>query len=160
MSATFDIQRATPEDAPAIARLNAFVHDIHLEAHPHYFRPTDPDELTSSFREWLERDDTTAFIARDESGTPIGYVTTSFHDRPPTPAHHRRAYLELDQIAVHPTHRRRGLAHAFVELAREEARARGTDRIHLATWQFNKGAQAFFESEGFLPRTTQYWQQL
>jgi ribosomal protein S18 acetylase RimI-like enzyme len=160
MSATFDIQRATPEDAPHIARLNAFVHNIHVEAHPNYFRPTDLDELTTAFRGWLARDDTTTFIARDEDGTPIGYMRTRFLDTPPTPFHHQRTYLELDQIAIHPDHRREGLAHALVELAREEARARGTDSVHLATWSFNGGAQAFFKSEGFEPRTTQFWQQL
>ena len=160
MSPAFDIQRATPEDAPHISQLNAFVHDIHVEAHPHYFRPTDLNELTTSFRTWLERDDATAFIARDNNGTPIGYVTTSFYDRPPTPTHHRRTYLEIDQIAVDPAHRRKGLAHALVERARDEARARGTDRVHLASWTFNEGAHAFFRSEGFEPRTTQFWQQL
>jgi len=158
--ADFDIQRATPDDATAIARLNAFVHDLHVEAHPHYFRPTDLDELTTTFRGWLERDDTTTFIARDEEGTPIGYMRTRFVDQPPTPFHHHRSYLELDQIAVDPAHRREGLAHAFVELARDEARSRGTDRIHLASWNFNEGAHAFFRSEGFEPRTTHFWQQL
>ena len=160
MSATFDIQRATPEDAPHIARLNAHVQDLHVEAHPHYFRHTDLDELTTTFRGWLERDDTASFIAHDDNGTPIGYVITQFYDRPPTPFHHQRTYLEIDQIVVDPARRRQGLAHDLVELARNEARTRGTDSVHLATWTFNEGARAFFKSEGFLPRTTQYWQQL
>lgn len=160
MNATSNIQRATPEDAPAIARLNAHVHDLHVEAHPHYFRSTDLEELTATFRGWLEREDTATFIARDNSGTPIGYMRTRFLDLPPTPFHHRRTYVELDQIAIDPAHRRRGLAHAFVELARDEARARGTDRIHLASWAFNESAHAFFKSEGFEPRSTEYWQQL
>ena len=160
MSTTFDIQRATPEDAPALAALNAHVHQLHVDAHPHYFRPTDLDELNATFRDWLKRDDSATFIARDEDGTPIGYMRTRFYDQSPTPFHHQRTYLELDQIAVDPTYRRRGLAHAFVELAREEARARGTDRVHLATWTFNEGAQAFFESEGFEPRATLYWQSI
>jgi GNAT superfamily N-acetyltransferase len=148
MSATSNTQGATPDDAPAIARLNAHVHDLHVEAHPHYFRSTDLEELTATF------------ITRDDNGTPIGYMRTRFLDLPPTPFHHRRTYVELDQIAIHPAHRRRGLAHAFVELARDEARARGTDRIHLASWAFNESAHAFFKSEGFEPRSTEYWQQL
>lgn len=157
---TFDIGRATPEDADAIARLNAFVHGPHVEAHPHYFRPTDRTEVASLLEQWLGAEDVAAFIARDEVRTPIGYLITRYVDRPPTPLHHRRRYLEIDQIAVDLAHRRRGLAHALVELAREEARRRGADRVHLATWTFNEGARAFFESEGFAPRVTQYWQQL
>lgn len=160
MSATFDIQRATTEDAPAIARLNAHVHDIHVEAVPHYFRPTDLDEITATFRDWIDSDDNATFVARDADGTPIGYMRTRFYDLPPTPFHHHRTYLVLDQVAVHPAHRRNGLAHAFVKLAREEARTRGTDRIHLSSWNFNEGAHAFFRSEGFEPRTTEFWQQL
>ena len=158
MSATFDIQRATPGDASAIARLNAHVHDLHVDAHPTTFRPTDLDELTTTFRGWIESETDAFFIAHADDGTPIGYIRTRFRDIPPTSFHHHRISLEIDQIAVNPVHRRRGLAHAFVELARTEARARGASAIHLSTWAFNEGAQAFFESEGFEPRTTQYWQ--
>ncbi len=59
----FDIRRATPEDARTLARLNAFVHDLHVEAQPHYFRPTDlegetrPDAVLGSIAElpgWWE----------------------------------------------------------------------------------------------------------
>jgi len=156
----FNIARATPHDAQRLARLNAFVHDLHVEAHPDFFRATDLGELTTLFRDSLEDAATSAFVARDDDGVPVGYVLTKYVDRKPTPLHHRRTYLEIDQIAVDPAHRRRGLAHVLVACARDEARERGVDRIQLSTWTFNEGAQRFFESEGFAPRLTAYWQQL
>ena len=153
-----DIRRANEGDAEALAALNAFVHEPHVEAHPHYFRPAEPSELASLFRTALGDPETAAFLAHEE-GTAVAYLVTRFFDRAPTALHHRRRYLEIDQIVVDPRYRRTGIARTLVAQAREEAAARGTAWIHLATWSFNEGAQAFFESEGFAPRTIQYWQE-
>lgn len=153
------IRRATLEDADTLARLNAFVHAPHVEAHPHYFRATNPTELAALFRPMLETPETAAFLALDGEEA-VGYLMTRYFDRAPTALHHRRRYLEIEQVAVDPRQRRRGIAHELIALARDEAAARGITWVHLATWTFNEGAQAFFESEGFTPRTTQYWERL
>lgn len=155
-----EIRRATANDAATLARLNAFVHEPHVEAHPHYFRATDASGLATLFRASLDEPETAAFVALSDDGEAVGYMVTRYFDRAPTALHHRRRYLEIDQIAVDPDHRRGGIARALVTRAREEAEARGTTWIHLATWAFNVGAQAFFESEGFTPRTVQYWEQI
>lgn len=155
------LRRATPEDASHLARLNAFVHAPHVEAHPHFFRDTDLAELTALYEASLAEPETAAVLAIDTTeDIPVGYLLTRYFDRPPTPLHHQRRYLEIDQIAVDPAHRRRGIAQALVARARDKARARGVTRIHLSTWTFNEGARAFFASEGFVPRFTAYWQEL
>ena len=158
MTPSHGIRRATVADAPTLAALNGIVHMPHVEAHPRYFRPTETEALAALFAEWLDQDDAAAFLACDGAGNAVGYLVAKLRDLDPSPFHHRRCFLEIDQIAVDPAHRRAGLGHALVEAAREEARQRGADAVHLATWAFNQGAQAFFEREGFLVRAVQLWQ--
>jgi ribosomal-protein-alanine N-acetyltransferase len=88
------------------------------------------EELTGAHR--------AAWVA-EAAGAVVGYVVTR------TVAD----VSDLQRIAVHPGHRRAGLAHALLELAAGRAAADGAARMLLEVSADNAGALAFYDAEGF-----------
>lgn len=135
----------------ALAELNRFVHEMHHMRRPDYFKPTRPPDTAAWFRELLEKPTTAAWIA-EAAGVAVGYVLAFFHDRPENPFQQARRWCEIDQIAVDPAWRRRGVGGALMKAALDEARARGMPDVELFSWAFNTDAHAMFRRFGFEPR--------
>ena len=145
------VRRAVGGDAHALAALNRFVHETHLARRPDYFKPVRADEAAAWFRERLEERTPAAWIAEAE-GRPVGYVLTFFHERGENPFHRPRRWCEIDQIAVDPEWRRRGIGRALMAAALAEADKRGLRYVELFSWAFNTDAHTLFRGFGFEPR--------
>jgi len=59
---------------------------------------------------------------------------------------------EIDQIAVDPVWRRRGVGRALMAAALAEADKRGLRYVELFSWAFNTDAHTLFRGFGFEPR--------
>ncbi len=149
------VRRAVGGDAHALAALNRFVHEKHLARRPDYFKPVREDEAAAWFRERLEERTTAAWIAEAE-GRPVGYVLTFFHERGENAFRRPRRWCEIDQIAVDPVWRRRGVGRALMAAALAEAGSRGMQNIELFSWAFNTDAHAMFQRLGFEPRMLRF----
>ncbi len=145
------VRAAVVGDAHALAALNRFGHDMHLARRPDYFKPTHVENVAVWFRELLDAPTTAAWIA-EEDGAPVGYVLTFFHERAENPFRRRRRWCEIDQIAVDPGWRRRGIGRALMAAALDGATARGLRDVELFSWAFNTDAHAMFRQLGFEPR--------
>lgn len=144
------IRRATPDDAPTLARLNAHVQSWHAAHYPEAFFPSpDPEALTRYFADRLQDLACTAYL----SGTPAtGYALCQLYIRETSifsPGYRR---LIVDHIAVAPEARRQGQGRALLQAARQLARDSQADEIMLDTWAANTEAHAFFRANGFEPR--------
>jgi ribosomal protein S18 acetylase RimI-like enzyme len=144
------IRRATPADAPILARLSAHVQSWHAAQYPEAFFPApDPVALSQHFAKRLSDPGCVALLAGDPA---TGYALCQLQTRdlsifsPPV----RR--LMVDQIAVAPEARRQGQGRALLQAARALARDWAVDEILLDTWEANHEAHAFFRAEGFHPR--------
>jgi len=115
------VRAAVSGDARTLAALNRFVHDAHLARRPDYFRATRADDVAAWFGGVLDTPTTTAAWNAEEGDVPIGFVLAFFHDRPENPFRRARRWCEIDQIAVDPAWRRRGVGHAVMRAARDEA---------------------------------------
>jgi ribosomal protein S18 acetylase RimI-like enzyme len=95
-------------------------------------------------RAWLRHFGSTSLVARTVTGTPIGFLV-GFHsaDRPP------EAVIQL--LAVHPSHRRRGVGRALVAAFTGHAAAAGRTQATAVAWADDPVAAAFFEAVGFAP---------
>ena len=149
------VRVAVVGDASALAALNRFVHETHLARRPDYFRPTRLEEVTAWFGTLLGKPTTAAWIA-EEGAVPIGFVLAFFEERPENPFRRARRWCEIDQIAVDPARRRRGVGRALMAAALDEARARGIADVELFSWAFNTDAHAMFRGLGFEPRIIRF----
>ena len=74
-----------------------------------------------------------------QGAEPVGHAHLALTDPP-----------ELQDVSVHPEHRRRGIASALTAAAEEEARARGFDRLTLTVGDGNDAAQALYRGCGYV----------
>lgn len=144
------IRRATPADAPTLARLNTHVQSWHAAHYPEAFFPNpNPQALTAYFADRLADPACTAFLMGDPA---TGYALCQLVIRETSifsPGYRR---LMIDHIAVAPEARRQGQGRALLQAARDLAAGLEADEIMLDTWDANTDAHAFFRAAGFSPR--------
>lgn len=143
------IRAATAQDAEAIAQLNTIVQDVHQRHLPRRFKASDPGAFLPVIREWLRSGARAAFLAESDDGEPVGYALAVVRERQENPLTFGVTVVELDQLAVDPSHRRSGVGTALVGQVMEYARQQGADRVELGVHRFNEEAQAFFATVGF-----------
>ena len=150
-----NIRPAAIGDEARLAGLNDFVQELHLGTRPDHFRPTQSAELATWYRSLLEKSTTRIWIA-EEDGLPVGYLLAIFHEAPENPFARARRWCEIDQVAVNPSRRRRGIARALILNAVSWAKAAGISQVEAASWSFNDGAHELFRRLGFVPKTTRF----
>lgn len=141
------VRRATPDDAPAVAKLISYVQAWHAQAYPAMFK-TDPSlaDLEEYVVEELARPDLTTLLSGQP---PVAYLICTVQERPASIFQHATKRLFIDHIGTAPGARREGHARALFEAASELANQENCDVIVLDTWAKNIGAHAFFRSMGF-----------
>ena len=98
------------------------------------------------YRDWLSDDSRLAWIARNASGAPVGYLTAG---PPDLPVDTRSTDLEINRIYVLATLKGQGLGRRLLDSAAETARERGVTRLVLGVFGRNPAAQAFYARLGF-----------
>jgi ribosomal protein S18 acetylase RimI-like enzyme len=133
------VRRATPEDAPDVARL---LHDFNTE----YDEPT-PGVAVLAERagRMLASGELTVLLAGDgpDGLAQLRLSASIWSDAP-------GAYLE--ELYVAPAKRGRGMGRALLEAAMDAAREAGADHIDLNTAESDEAARALYESAGFTNR--------
>lgn len=139
---------ATAEDATSLAALNHHVHDLHVEAEPAVYRPTQDDEVAARLREVIADPDAQIIVA-EVDGTQVGYLVWHVIATPTTPYTHARRVAHVDALAVAPTHRRQGVGRTLMEGAASAAAQRGCSDLQLDVRAHNAGAQQFYARLGY-----------
>ena len=134
-----EIRRASPEDAPDVARL---LHDFNTEFDD--FTPG-VEVLTKNARRMLENDEMLVLLAGEG---PDGFAELRFRRSVWTGK--LDAYLE--ELYVVPKLRGQGIGRALLEAAMEASRAQGAAHIDLGTSEDDVAARALYESAGFTNR--------
>jgi ribosomal protein S18 acetylase RimI-like enzyme len=133
------IRRASPDDAPDVARL---LHDFNTEYDE--FTPG-VEVLTRNAREMLAEGDMVVLLAGDG---PDGFAELRFRKSVWT------ATLDcyLEELYVVPPLRGQGVGRTLLREAMKAARAEGAAHIELGTSEDDVAARALYESEGFTNR--------
>ncbi len=139
----------------AIVTLIEIPQALHVAAHPEIFKAPDRLELEAQYRIALERPAVHAWLAEIDA-TPVGYVFAVERETEANPVCFAYRWLELDQIGVRASERRRGIGRALIERVFAHARTLGYERVELNTWAFNREAHRAFEALGFAPRRIRY----
>jgi GNAT superfamily N-acetyltransferase len=149
------IRAAEIGDAKVLAKLNAFVQELHLQRRPDHFKETSIPDLEAWYKSLLEKPTTRAWIA-EALDRPVGYVLTLFRHLQEDPFTKARAWLEVDQLAVDPHYRRQGVGRALVFKAIAYAKEEGISRIETTSWSFNQETHNLFGHLGFAPKVIRF----
>src|SRR4029079_6699713 len=146
---------ALPSDDTLLAHLNQFVQNVHIAQRPDQFTIVVPEELAAWYRDRLSESTMDGWIAH-EGEVAVGFVLGTHHPRPSTPFSPERDWYEIDQLAVDPAHRRRGVGAALMLHALADARARGYRSIELSVWAFNDDMQRLIHRLGFVAKVGRF----
>lgn len=142
-SSSVAVVRATLADLDAVSAL--------FDAYRVFYRqPSDLQGARDFLRARLEGDESVLLLARDPaSGDLLGFTQLypSFSS-----VAIRRVWV-LNDLFVQPTARRRGVARALMDAAREFACAEHALRLTLETAEDNMPAQTLYESLGYRRET-------
>jgi len=152
---TLIIRAAVVGDDEILARLNRFVHDLHLLQRPEHFKPTQSLELADWYDSLLQSSTARLWIA-EVDGQAAGYLSAVLHQQLENPFARARNWWEIDQIAVDPTYRRKGIARSLIVEALNEARAQGIHQVEAVSWSFNNDIQEVLRRLGFVPKTIRF----
>ena len=153
------VRFARSDDAARISELNAYVHQLHVDAFPDFFKPPSATTFPPEYvLEIMARSDTVMFVV-EVGDKAVGYLYADVTPAMETSSTYTFDRLYIHHIAVLPDAQRHGCGTALIEAAKQEARRRGIPRLALATWDFNRRAQRFFESQGFVYYGHRMWLQ-
>ena len=133
------VRRATPGDAPQVARL---LHDFQRE----YDEPSPGVEtLEERYEELIRSKEMIVLLVGDG---PDGFAQLRFRPWVYSAALH--SYLE--ELYVVPGLRGNGLGRALLEAAMDTARGEGAEQMELGTSEDDVAARKLYESAGFINR--------
>jgi len=133
------VRRATPGDAPQVARL---LHDFQRE-----YDESSPgvEALEERYEELIRNKEMIVLLGGDG---PDGFAQLRF--RPWVYSAGLHSYLE--ELYVVPDLRGNGLGRALLEAAMETARTEGAEQMELGTSEDDVAARKLYESSGFINR--------
>lgn len=141
----FSITRATLADLDALAPLFDGYRVF-------YGKPSDIAKARAFLQERLGNDESVIFLARDACGDALGFTQLY----PCFSSVSARRLWILNDLFVSPNARRRGVARALLEHAREHGLQTGVVRLTLQTARDNAQAQALYESLGWVREEGMY----
>jgi ribosomal protein S18 acetylase RimI-like enzyme len=117
-----------------------------------YGQSSDPERARRFLRERLERDESIIFVALTEQGSAVGF-TQLF---PSFSSVSAARILILNDLFVAPEGRRQGIGTSLLRAAAAYGRSISAVRLTLSTGVTNEGAQAAYESDGWVRQTEFY----
>lgn len=147
---TVQAKIAEVSDAPELAALWNELRHIGARAE-RAVNPLTVADATQRFTEVIGRPDADVLVACDGPHLAGLAVVRVAQPDPLSPTR----VLQLSNLVVAPTHRRRGIGHALLAAAAEYADARGVDHVAAGVYPSLREANRFFARLGFAPITTE-----
>jgi ribosomal protein S18 acetylase RimI-like enzyme len=144
-----EIRAAEARDMGQLVVRNGDVQRLHAAAHPRLFKAT-PDEaaIAAWFEALLTRQDARVLVAT-VADTLVGYTVGLLRPYQENPFRHRLTIGVVDQLAVDPGYRQRGVGDALLDAVIAQLHDACAERIELSVWAFNSGARDFYLRRGF-----------
>jgi len=137
-------------DERAIAELLVAIHTQHAEGRPDLFGKGHAKYDEAAVAAMFFKENAPILVATDEN-TVIGYaICQILENRNPAQGNYKTLYI--DDINVSEKARRKGAGSALLSECRAIAARAGCYNVTLNVWQFNQGAIAFYEANGFSPQ--------
>ncbi|GIN72773.1 N-acetyltransferase [Bacillus sp. J14TS2] len=136
-------------DFELVAKLNKYVHDIHANLYPEYFKVYNFEEIKSFFQKIIDKEEFIFFLLEDDD-KPLGYAWIEFKCYPDNPF--RKAYksVYVHQISISEAQRKKGYGSMLMDKIIEMAKLNGMNKIELDYWGNNEMAKNFYKKNDFV----------
>ena len=156
----FSIRQAAKKD---FAEMNALFEEIdehHRKALPQIFRKPDGPARSLDFLQGVVADQNAVIFVAETQSLIIGLVYAYLRSIPENPVKIPCRVGEIDQLIVRHEYRRCGVGKALMERIHQWADQMRLERLELSVWNFNKGAQDFYQELGYEPAFIRRWKKL
>jgi ribosomal protein S18 acetylase RimI-like enzyme len=150
MNRSIDVRPAVVAEYERLSVLWKAVEYLHHQALPHMFRKPDERWPTRAVIESLIGDPDSAIIVAENNDEIAGFVALKVYGVEQTPRWRGRRFVMIENMAIDPLYRRRGIGRALLKAAEDWATQRGIADLQLFVWEFNDAAARFYESEVFV----------
>ncbi len=146
---TARVRPATPRDFDAMALLFAEVDALHIENHPERFRPTGFPPRSHDYLEQVLASPYQTFLVAELQRRLGGLVHVAVYEAPAIPLFVPRLNAVVSDLVVAKDLRGRGIGRQLLAEAESWARLQGATALELSVYEFNQGAQRFYEAAGY-----------
>lgn len=127
---------------------------FHRVRRPDLFqKPDRPGREPDYIASLIEGPESALLVAKAREGAGlIGLASLICRRREASSVQRARSFVEIDNLTVASDQRRRGVGRALMRASKTWATAQGISTIELSALAFNRGALAFYKSNGFETR--------
>ncbi|WP_079477498.1 GNAT family N-acetyltransferase [Halobacillus salinus] len=136
------------KNAAVVAKLNRFVHDLHVEWYPDIFKPYNYELIHEMMQEKMKQPEHIFFLIEDED-EPVGFVWVEERHQEENDFKMAHSSMYVHQISVDTTKQQKGYGRQLLNKVEELALEKGIHEVELDYWLENEGAQTFYEKQGF-----------
>lgn len=146
----FSIRLATSDDYEQLCELWEVLDEYHRLALPQIFRrPNGPRRERAVVQSIIDGPGSTLFVAEAANKELLGFATVFVRSTRELPVRAEREFVEIDNMAVKPAARRKGIARSIVEASAAWGKERGLTSLELFVYDFNEVARSFYRAMGF-----------
>ena len=141
------VRYAKREELASVNKIRKQVNDVHVKGRSDIFREDGWQFIEPFIYTKFDEENSGVIVAVIEDEI-VGFAVVQYIVKPESPYNKERKYFHIKEFGVDENHRRKGIATALFDFAKEDAKKRGFNRIELDMWEFNACALAFYESVG------------
>ena len=132
-----------------VATLNKYVHDLHVNLYPQYFKEYNYVEIKNFFQKIIDKEKFT-FLLLEDDDKPIGYAWIEFRNYPENAFKKAYQSIYVHQISISESQRKKGYGSKLMDEIAEMAKANGINKIELDYWFNNEIAKSFYKKNDFV----------
>lgn len=136
-------------DFELVAKLNKYVHDLHANLYPEYFKEYNFEGVKTFFQKIIDKEEFT-FLLLEDDDLPLGYAWIEFRNYPDNAFKKPYKSIYVHQISISENQRKKGYGSKLMEEITEMAKANGINRIELDYWFNNEIAKNFYKKNDFV----------
>ncbi|MET3321504.1 UNVERIFIED_ORG: ribosomal protein S18 acetylase RimI-like enzyme [Peribacillus simplex] len=132
-----------------VAKLNKYVHDLHSNLYPKYFKEYNYENVKEVFKS-LINNESFIFLLLEDNEEALGYAWVEIREYPENAYKKGYKSVYVHQISIVDTKRNKGYGSSLMEYIYEIANDRGIDLIELDYWFENSVAKDFYKKQNFI----------
>ncbi|MFU2018872.1 GNAT family N-acetyltransferase [Peribacillus butanolivorans] len=132
-----------------VAKLNKYVHDLHSNLYPKYFKEYNYENVKEVFKS-LIKNESFIFLLLEDNEEALGFAWVEIREYPENAFKKGYKSVYVHQISIVDTKRNKGYGSSLMEYIYEIANDRGIDLIELDYWFENSVAKDFYKKQNFI----------
>lgn len=118
------VRYAKREELEFVNKIRKQVNEVHVKGCPDIFRK-DGWQFIEPFIYTRFGEENSGVIVAAIGEEIVGFAVAQYTTKPESPYNKERKYLHIEEFGVDENHRRRGIATAIIDFAKEDAQKRG-----------------------------------